>query len=78
MLTVMTVSLLMPISSYGQGGRADGLFSNNSESYDDRADGDVSGGISNDSFGAPLGSGIFVFAAAAAGYVAVKWKTLKR
>ena len=38
MSTMITVNLLMPLSSYGQGGRTDGFFSNNG-GYEDRDSG---------------------------------------
>ena len=72
MSTMISVGLLMPVSSYGQGGRTDGFFSNNGD-YNNR-DGEVemSSGLTNESFGAPLGSGLLVFTAAGAGYVLIK------
>lgn len=74
MSTMISVSLLMPIKSYGQGGRTDGFFSSGSDDYSDR-DGsatEVNGGITNDSFGAPLGNGLLIMTAASAGYVLMK------
>lgn len=75
MLTMITVSLLIPISLYGQGGKTDVFFSNGSEGYENRGEGaaEITGGISNDPLGAaPLGSGLMVMTAAGAGYVLIK------
>ena len=74
MSTMITVSLLMPMSLYGQGGRTDGFFSNNSDGYDNRGEGttEVTSGISNDPLGAPLGSGLMIMTAAGAGYIIMK------
>ena len=75
MTTMITVGLLIPLSSYGQGGRTDGFFSNGSNSYENRDEEiGISGGVTNDSFGAPLGSGLLVLVAAGACYAAVKLK----
>lgn len=74
LLTMITVGLLMPLSSYGQGGRTDGFFSNCDSDYDNRDAGTpVSGGITNDAFGtAPLGNGLMIMSAACAGYLLLK------
>lgn len=74
MSTMISVSLLMPVKSYGQGGRTDGFFSNDSEGYNNRDEGatEISGGITNDPLGAPLGSGLLIMTAAGAGYVLMK------
>lgn len=74
MSTMITVSLLMPIKSFGQGGRTDGFFSNGSDDYGNRDEGvaEVTGGITNDPMGAPLGSGLLIMTAAGAGYVLMK------
>lgn len=72
MFVMMAVSLLMPFSSYGQGGRTDGFFSSGYESEDRDGDIGVTGGISNDSFNAPLGDGLLVVLMAGIGYVLLK------
>ena len=49
-----------------QMGKSDGFFTNNESGYSNR-DGDafpVSGSITNDSFGAPLGNGLLIMVAA--------------
>jgi hypothetical protein len=74
MSTVIAACLLMPIKSYSQGDGTDGFFSKDSEDYVNRSEGtaEVTGGITNDNFGAPLGSGLLVMTAAGAGYVLMK------
>ena len=74
MSTMIAVGLLMPVKSFGQGGGTDGFFSNSSGDYAGRDEGapEVSGGLTNDNFGAPLGSGLLVMTAAGAGYVLMK------
>ena len=47
------------------------LFRND---YVNRGDASISGGIANDDFGAPLGSGIAILIGAGLGYVALKKK----
>lgn len=70
-VVMITVGLLMPVESFCQGGRTDNFFSSGSGDYSNRDEGDaeVSGGITNDNFGAPLGSGLLIMTAAGAGYV---------
>lgn len=71
----MAASLLMPLSMNGQGGKTDGFFS----SYDgqeNRSD-DLDAGISNDSFGAPLGSGLWIMLASGVAYGVAKRKKSK-
>ena len=74
MSTMIAVSLLIPMSLYGQGGRTDGFFSSGSDDYGNRDEGvaEVTGGITNDPMGAPLGSGLLIMTAAGAGYVLMK------
>ena len=74
MSTMISVGLLMPVSSYGQGGRTDGFFSNNGDYNNRDGEAEMSSGLTNESFGAPLGSGLLVFTAAGAGYVLIKKK----
>ncbi len=71
----MAASLLMPLSMKGQRGKTDGFFSSY-EGQDNRSD-DLEAGISNDSFGAPLGSGLGIMLAAGIGYGIVKRKKSK-
>lgn len=73
MSTMMAVGMLMPFSSYGQGGRSDGFFSGG-DNYENRDGGmpEVSGGITNDNFGAPLDSGLLIMASAGIGYLLLK------
>ena len=74
MSTMITVSLLMPFSLCGQGGRTDGFFSNDGD-YNNR-DGEVSmsGGLTNESFNTPLGSGLLVMTIGGVGYLLMKKK----
>lgn len=62
----------MPVESFGQG--VDGFFSNGSGDYASRDEGsaEVSGGITNDNFSAPLGGGLLVMTTAGVGYVLMK------
>ena len=59
---LMTACLFVPSSMHGQNGGADGFFKGGSDGYENREGDDpsVTGGISNDSFEAPLGSGLLV------------------
>ncbi len=74
MSTMIAVVLLVPLSSYGQGGRTDGFFSNGSDGYGNRDEGatEVTAGITNDAMGAPLGSGLFIMTSVGVGYVLIK------
>ena len=72
MKIVIAVGLLMPLSSYCQGGKTDGFFSNSNTDYENRANADVSVAITNDSFGAPLGSGLMIMTVACVGYLLLK------
>jgi len=65
---VMTVGCFVPLSVNGQNGGADGFFRGGSETYDDRADIGVSGGITNESFNAPVGNGLMVMLVAGVAY----------
>lgn len=47
-----------------QMGKSDGFFTNNESGYDNRAGDAVTGSITNESFNAPLGSGLLVMVAA--------------
>lgn len=65
LFSLMAVNVMMPSSMNGQGGGADGFFKGGSSDYETRdADFEMSGGITNDSFDAPLGGGLLVMAAA--------------
>lgn len=72
----MAVGMSVPLSVQGQRSGTDGFFRGGSGSYENRDEGDVdlSAGITNDSFGAPLGSGLIIMAAAGVGYAIVKSK----
>ena len=77
----LAFSLFLPMYVNAQGGGADGFFRGGSEGYENR-DGEgigVSGGITNDSFNAPLGSGLLIMLTAGMGYAfarrqGVKWR----
>ncbi len=71
----MAASLLMPLSMKGQGGKTDGFFSSYND-QENRSD-DLDAGISNDSFGAPLGNGIWIMLASGVAYGVVKRKISK-
>lgn len=68
---IMTAGWLMPMPMKAQGGRADGFISE-LEMIETRDNNWLSCVILNDNFGAPLGSGIWVMAAAGAAYGIVK------
>ena len=72
MSVMMTVVMLIPLSSFGQGSKSDGFFNSGCES--DYRDGDVgvTGGISNESFNAPIGSGLLIFVLSGVSYVLLK------
>ena len=74
----MAVNLVLPLSVSGQGGGADGFFKGGSVGYENR-DGDVSGGITNESFDAPapLDGGLLIMLAAGVGYALRKRKRLR-
>lgn len=67
---VMWAHLLFPLSMNAQGGRSDGYFMSDLEGYENRDEVDwlLFGLITNDSFGAPLGSGLWVMAASCMAY----------
>ena len=70
---VLAFGMLLPMTTNAQN---DGFFRNLNEDYDNR-DGETiitGSGITNQQFGAPLGSGLLVLVAAGAGYVALKKK----
>ena len=70
---VMAACMIMPHSISGQSGRTDGFFSAGSEGYENRDGGiDVSGGITNDSFNAPLGGGLLTLVSAGVAYALLK------
>ena len=74
----MAAGLMMPSKMCAQSGGADGFFNGGSEFYENR-DGEapgVSGSISNDSFGAPLGSGLIVMVVAGVCYAVKKRRPL--
>ena len=75
----VAATVLSPFSMKAQGGGADGLFKGGSEVYENREGDDlsVSGGITNDSFNAPLGNGMIVMMAAGLGYAAAKRQKVK-
>ena len=68
----MTVGCFAPLSVNGQNGGSDGFFRGGYDSYENRGETEVSGGITNDSFNAPLGSGLIIMVAAGAGYLVRK------
>lgn len=69
----MTVGCFAPLSVNGQNGGSDGFFRGGYDSYENRGEVEVSGGITNDSFNAaPLGSGLMIMVAAGAGYLVRK------
>ncbi len=75
----MAANLILPLSVSGQGGGADGFFKGSSDGYENR-DGDagVSGGITNESFNAPLDGGLLITVAAGAGYALRKRRRRKK
>lgn len=76
---VFATNLITPVAVNGQGGGADGFFNNGSEDYENRAtEITMSGGITNDSFDAPVGSGLVILSTAALGYAIVKKKRTVR
>ena len=72
----MTACMMMPLPVCGQGGGTDGFF-NNIEEVDYRDYTVLSVMIANDSFGAPLGSGVAVMMAAGVAYGVVKRRKTK-
>ena len=74
---IMILGLVMPMTAQN----SDYFFKGNNEDiYGNRDGGDdpttniTGGGITNQTFGAPLGSGLLIMVAAGAGYVALKKK----
>ena len=75
---VFATNLVAPLAMMGQSGGSDGFFKGSSDSYESRDGGiEMSGGITNDSFGAPLGNGLLLMAAAGTIYAVKKRKMLK-
>ena len=73
----MAFSMLFPMYVNAQGGGADGFFKGGSDDYGSRDEAGVSGGITNDSFDAPLGSGLMIMLAAGVGYAVRKRRGLQ-
>ena len=70
---VLATNLIVPVTMNGQGSRADGFFTTSSNDYENRGvDINMSGSITNNSFDAPVGSGLLIMTAAAIGYLLVK------
>lgn len=70
----MAASLIAPFNVNGQSGGVDGFFGGGSYDYENRDDVGtaVAGGITNESFNAPVGNGLLILLAAGACYVAFK------
>lgn len=77
LLTIMTLGLAMPMTA-----QIDGFFKNNNEDISENRAGapiEVTGsGITNQQFGAPLGSGLLIMVAAGAGYAVVRRKRARK
>ena len=80
---VLAAGMLLPASSFAQEGAKGGMFGRGDlfESgglfrglMDAQGEGDLEFDITNDDFGAPLGSGIAILIGAGLGYVALKKK----
>ena len=76
---ILAALLIMSQPMKAQNGKSDGFFTNYDGGYENRDEGslDVTGNISNDSFGAPLGSGLLIMVAAGLCY-ALKIKTYEK
>ena len=70
-LSVLMAAVMLPSVLKAQ--RTDGFFRGEEDNYVNR-DGDISitGGITNESYGAPVGSGLLILTAAGAGYAALR------
>lgn len=63
---LMLLSLIAPVTATAQ---SDGFFRGGNDNYQNRSESiNDNGGIHNDDFGAPLGSGLLILTAAGAGY----------
>ena len=80
---VLAAGMLLPVSSFAQEGGKGGMFGRGDlfesdglfRSFYEKGDPiEIEGGIQNDDFGAPLGSGIAILLGAGLGYVALKKK----
>lgn len=70
---VFATKMMAPLAMNGQYGGADGFFRGISDGYENRDEEiEVTGGISNESFTVPVGSGLLIMTAAGLGYAAVK------
>lgn len=79
----MAIGLLLPMTMRAQSGGSDNFFSGGSDNYQNRGGEAIQNqNFGNENFGpasgnsveAPIGSGIIIFVAAGAGYVALKKK----
>ena len=74
-LSLVMACVLLPTTTNAQ---SDGFFRGGNDNYEDRGSGSGininsnPGGITNDDFGAPLGSGLLIMVAAGAGYAAMR------
>ena len=68
----MALVTLLPMTTNAQ--RSDGFFKSGNDEYENRAgiDDTTGGGLQNDPFGAPLGSGLLILTAVGAGYAVAK------
>lgn len=74
----MFFGLIIPLSAFAQ--KTDGFFRNYNDIYGNRTEGIIindGGGIQNDGFGAPLGSGLLILTVAGAGYALTHRKSYK-
>lgn len=74
LFAALAFSLFLPMYVNAQGGGADGFFKGFFDDYENRdgEDVEVYGGVTNDSFNAPIGSGLLIMLASGLGYAAVK------
>ena len=69
----IAVIVAVPNVTNAQSLKSDGFFSGWNDGYENRDEGiTLSGGISNNSFESPLGSGLLIMVAAGIGYVVKK------
>ena len=69
----IAVIMAVPKVTNAQSLKSDGFFSSWNDGYENRDEGiTLSGGISNNSFESPLGSGLLIMVAAGIGYVVKK------
>ena len=74
---MILLGLIAPVTAIAQ--KTDGFFRGGNDNYENRSEGiNDNGGIHNDDFGAPLGSGLLILTAAGAGYAIARRRRSRR